>query len=56
MVTDDETDNRYVECAVTGGAQYIVSGDPHLLGVGEFRGIRLIPPNDFIALMDSGIL
>ena len=56
VVSDDETDNRYIECAVSGGAQYIVSGDSHLLGVGEFRGIRLISPNDFIALMDSGMM
>lgn len=56
VVSEDEDDNRYVECAVSGGAQYIISGDPHLLGVGEFRGIRLISPNDFIALMDSGML
>ena len=56
VVSDDETDNRYVECAVSGDAQYIISGDPHLLGVGEYQNIRCISPNDFIALMDSGMM
>jgi putative PIN family toxin of toxin-antitoxin system len=56
VVSEDETDNRYVECAVTGGAEYIVSGDPHLLNVSEYRGVRLVSPNDFIALMDSGMV
>lgn len=56
VVSEDETDNRYIECAASGNARYIVSGDPHLLDVGEYRGIRLISPNEFIALMDSGML
>ena len=56
VVSDDESDNRYIECAVSGNARYIVSGDPHLLDVGEYRGIRLISPSDFIALMDSGVM
>ena len=56
VVSDDESDNRYIECAVSGNARYIVSGDPHLLDVGEYRGIRLISPSDFIALMDSGMM
>jgi hypothetical protein len=56
VVSDDETDNRYVECAVVGDAGYLVSGDPHLLDVGEYRGIRFLSPNDFMVLMDSGML
>lgn len=56
VIADDETDNRYIECAVSGDGRYIVSGDLHLLGVGEYRGIRIVSPNDFIALMDGGML
>lgn len=29
-ITDDEDDNRILECAVAGGADLIVSGDQHL--------------------------
>jgi putative PIN family toxin of toxin-antitoxin system len=38
----DESDNRILECAVDGGADLIVSGDRHLLRLGEFRGIEIV--------------
>lgn len=53
VVPEDETDNRYIECAVSGNARYIVSGDSHLLNLGEYRGIQLVAPSEFLALMDS---
>lgn len=56
VVEVDESDNRYVECATAGGAEYVVSGDPHLLGVGEYRGIRFVSPATFLALLESEIL
>ena len=40
----DESDNRYLECAVEGKARYIISGDKHLLDLGEYRGIVILPP------------
>lgn len=52
VVSDDETDNRYFECAVAGSAQYIISGDEHLLQVGEYQGITVITPSVFLALLD----
>lgn len=33
-VAADPTDNRYLECALEGQAQYLVTGDQHLLGLG----------------------
>ena len=36
-VGTDEPDNRYAECAVTGGANYLVAADKlHLLPIGEY--------------------
>ena len=55
IVPADESDNRYFECAVAGGAQYIVSGDAHLLEIGEYRGIVIVTPAAFITLLDAGI-
>lgn len=52
VIQEDESDNRYVECAIEGKAQYIVSGDNHLLNLGEYRGIVIIPPSAFVALLD----
>lgn len=47
-VLDDDADNRILECAVEGHADWIVSGDRHLLNLKEFRGIRIIGVSDFL--------
>jgi len=55
IVLADESDNRYIECAVAGNAQYIVSGDQHLLDIGEYQGILIVTPALFLTLLDSGL-
>lgn len=47
-VVADEADNRILECAVAADAEFIVSGDRHLLGLHEFRGIRIVTPAKFL--------
>jgi putative PIN family toxin of toxin-antitoxin system len=47
----DPSDNRYLECAIEAGASYIVSGDQHLLELGEFQGIVILPPAAFLAVL-----
>ena len=45
----DETDNRVLECAVTGKAQAIITADfQHLLKLKSFRSIAILTPTDFI--------
>ena len=39
LIKDGPTDNKYLACAYEGEADYMVSGDHHLLDVGAFRGI-----------------
>ena len=51
VIDQDPSDNRYLECAVAGHAAYVVSGDDHLLAVGEYRGIRILPPREFLVLL-----
>lgn len=41
-VVKDGPDNRVLECALTARAQAIVTGDRALLGLREFRGVRLL--------------
>lgn len=48
VVTEDEADNRIIECAFQGKAQYIVSGDRHLLSLKEYQGIRILSPTEFL--------
>ena len=49
VVADDPSDNRFLEAAVTGRCDYLVSGDPHLLGVGTYRGVTILSPAAFVA-------
>ena len=47
-VLRDEPDNRILECAVTGKADVIVTGDQAMLQLGEYRGIRILSLKDFL--------
>ncbi|MFP4174789.1 MAG: putative toxin-antitoxin system toxin component, PIN family [Halobacteriales archaeon] len=48
VVVDDESDNMFLEAAVSADAEYVVSGDPHLLDLDDFRGIEILPPDEFL--------
>jgi putative PIN family toxin of toxin-antitoxin system len=52
-ITDDPSDNRFLEAAVAGSCDYIVSGDPHLLRVGEYRGIQILQPAAFLVMIQE---
>ena len=38
----DPDDDKFLECAAAGGADYIVSADADLLSLGEIRGIPIV--------------
>jgi uncharacterized protein len=48
-IEDDPADNRVLEAAAECNADAIVSGDRHLLDLGTWRGIPILPPALFIA-------
>ena len=47
-VVRDEPDNRILECALTGRAHAIVTGDRALLSLRHFRGVRLLSLHDYL--------
>jgi len=49
QVVDDDSDNRVLETALDGGANYIVSGDDDLLSLGSFQEIPIVTPAAFLA-------
>ena len=53
IVKEDEEDNKFVEAAVAGKANYIVTQDNHLLKVKEFRGIKILTPKDFLDIVKA---
>ena len=50
-VSRDPDDNRILEAAVAGAADYIVTGDQDLLVLGEFEGIAIVTPTRFLAIL-----
>lgn len=54
-VKEDPEDNRYLECAVEGQAEYIISGDHHLTKLKFFQGIIIIDPAAFLELIGEEI-
>ena len=49
-IPDDPTDNKYLECAVEGRADFIISGDRHLTDLKEFQGIKIVLPAVFLEM------
>jgi putative PIN family toxin of toxin-antitoxin system len=43
VVLDDPADDMIIACAVSAGAEAIISGDRHLLKVGRYRDIPILP-------------
>jgi putative PIN family toxin of toxin-antitoxin system len=48
VVKDDPDDNRVLECALAGKADYIVSGDRHLLKLKAHAGIPILTARQFL--------
>ena len=48
VITDDEPDNRILECALEARADAVISGDRHLRQLGTFRGMPILTPGEFL--------
>jgi hypothetical protein len=48
IIKDDSGDDKFIECAVALKAQYIISGDQHLLSVQKYMGILILTPSQFL--------
>jgi putative PIN family toxin of toxin-antitoxin system len=48
IIEDDPKDNMVLETAIMGKAEYIVSGDKHLLKVKQYSNVRIINTSEFI--------
>jgi putative PIN family toxin of toxin-antitoxin system len=49
----DEADNRFVEAALAGEAQFIVTGDAALLALTKYESVEIMRPARFVALLSS---
>lgn len=48
VVIADPTDNIFLECAIDGGANFIISGDRHLLDIKAYKGIKIVKAGEFL--------
>jgi hypothetical protein len=53
VIADDPDDNRILACAVASSASYIISGDDYLLDLEKYKGIVVLPPAGFLALLEA---
>jgi len=53
LIQEDPADNRFLECALDGKADYIVSGDGHLLGIWQYQSIQILSVRQFTKLMEE---
>ncbi|HET9493650.1 MAG TPA: putative toxin-antitoxin system toxin component, PIN family [Chloroflexia bacterium] len=53
VVPRDASDNRILECAQAGEADYIVTGDHDLQDLGSFAGIQILTPTAFLLLLEQ---
>lgn len=50
-VSKDPDDDKYVAAAIEGRASLVVSGDPDLLDIKEYAGVRIVNPRAFLDLL-----
>jgi putative PIN family toxin of toxin-antitoxin system len=51
QINSDPADNRVLECAVEAGAEYVMSGDKHLLELGQYSRIKILTPSQFLLVI-----
>jgi uncharacterized protein len=47
IIDADEQDNKILECAQAANADYIISGDKHLLQLGKLKKTKILTPKEF---------
>lgn len=52
-VSRDSQDDKFLACARTGRAGYLMTEDNDLLVLGAYEGVRICRPAEFIALLEA---
>ena len=55
VVYEDPDDNRILECAVEAEANYIITGDSHLLKLIRYRNIEVLNAGAFLEKLSSTV-
>jgi putative PIN family toxin of toxin-antitoxin system len=49
-LSKDEPDNRILECAIYGEADFLVTGDKEILQLREYKGVKIISLKEYLEL------
>jgi len=52
-VCRDPNDDKFLDCALSAGAKYIVSGDNDLLSLTRFQSIEIVNPAVFLGILNK---
>lgn len=53
IIKEDPSDDKILSCALSSGADFIISGDKHLLKLKIFEGIPILSPRQFLDKFES---
>lgn len=51
VVKEDPDDNKFLACAVEGHADFVVTGDRHLLSITQYESILIITPREMVDIL-----
>lgn len=53
VVKKHRADDKLIECALAAGADYIVSGDEHLLKLGSYKKTQILSVSEFLQVIEA---
>ncbi|MBI4149543.1 PIN domain-containing protein [Candidatus Woesearchaeota archaeon] len=53
VIPEDPADNKVLECAEAFGADYIISGDEHIMRLREYKGMKIVRTAKFLEMVNS---
>jgi len=48
----DPADDKFISCAVSAEADFIITGDKDLMAVKRYRSVKIVSASDFLKMMD----
>ena len=53
IVKEDPTDDHILACAVAARVDYLITGDNHLMQLGNYKGIQIVSPSEFLIILQK---
>ena len=47
IIEDDREDDKFIQAALDGNVNVIISSDHHLLDIGEFQNVKIMSPQEY---------